>query len=408
MPVRPIEPPAQSEEGESKAPVTGAADTQLATELQKIAKLARSGDDTAAHLALEMMMDGLKGNRPLPEPKRFADITEDDQREPPILIQGMLYQGGKLLISAPSKARKTWLLIDLCLSLSSGMEWLGIGTSKTRVLFLDCELMQFDTWKRIKAVADARSIWDSSGLDVWSLRGHRLSLERLRPHILKHCRENEIGAIAMDPLYRVMEGADENSNGEIADFLCGIEEIAHEAGASVLLSHHFAKGNSAGKNSIDRMSGAGTFARDPDCLISLTEAEASTEDAPAFIFEPTVRSFKPMKPFALVWEFPIWKADRSMSTKLKDGAGRPKEGDDPTDLVRLLEEHGELQTKEFEQLARDEKGIPSRRFFDALKQIKKRLDLNERKEGKRVFYSILPDEKEKKGLEVIEPPCLRV
>jgi RecA-family ATPase len=356
--------------------------------LRQLAATLEGNDSLNTVRLVEMLAEELKGAEPLPEPQLLADVTEEDLKPPPVLIHGALYQGGKLLLSGASKARKTWLLMDLVLALASGGDWLGMRTNRTRVLLIDCELLPFEPKKRLKLIADARNVWDHSGIFLQTLRGRRLTLEKLKASILLFCKKHEIGAIAIDPLYRVMEGRDENANGEIADFLCGIEEIAHEAGAAVLLSHHFAKGNAAGKNSIDRMSGAGTFARDPDCLVSLTEAEASTEDTPAHIVEFSIRSFKPIKPFGIRWEFPLFNRDDDMSTKLKDARGRPKEGDDAGDLVRLLKEHLELQATEFKQLANEEFGITRTRFHDALKQIKERPDLRTRTEGKKKFYSL--------------------
>ena len=122
-------------------------------------------------------------------------------------------------------------------------------------------------------ICEARNYWDHEGLHVWNLRGKRVSFELLKDQMSEYCAEHGIGMIALDPYYRLGEGRDENDNGAIADFLIGLGEIADQLNAAVVMTHHFAKGNAAMKNSIDRMSGAGSFARDPDVLVSLTEHE---------------------------------------------------------------------------------------------------------------------------------------
>jgi RecA-family ATPase len=39
---------------------------------------------------------------------------------PPEIIEGVLHQGSKAVLGSNSKARKTWILLDLALSVASG------------------------------------------------------------------------------------------------------------------------------------------------------------------------------------------------------------------------------------------------------------------------------------------------
>ena len=324
----------------------------------------------------------------MPEIVSFEDVTEEDMVLPPEILHGCLYQGGKVLIAAPSKARKTFILISLCLSIANGIEWLGFGTTRSNVLIIDLELMQPEAYKRVHLIASKLGISDYSGVDVWSLRGHLLTLDRLKSKIMAHCKKNNIGFIAIDPYYRLGEGCDENANGEIAKFLAQLEEIAHETGAAIALTHHFAKGNSSVKNSIDRMSGAGTFARDPDALLSLTEQENSKSEVPIFVAEFTVRSFKPIPAFAMRWEHPIWIRDDRLGTALKGAPGRPKSAGSVEDLLSLLEYGSELRTKDFKQMAKAECWISENKFHALLKELKVSGFVDIRKDGREMLYSL--------------------
>jgi RecA-family ATPase len=49
-----------------------------------------------------------------------------------------------------------------------------------------------------------------------------------------------------------------------------LEALARRTGAAIVVAHHFAKGDSTAKSAIDRMSGAGAWARDPDSLVVMT------------------------------------------------------------------------------------------------------------------------------------------
>lgn len=66
---------------------------------------------------------------------------------------------------------------------------------------------------------------------------------------------------------------DENSADQMAHFTNQFDKIATELGCSVIYCHHHSKGTQGGKKSMDRASGSGVFARDPDALIDLVELE---------------------------------------------------------------------------------------------------------------------------------------
>ena len=59
----------------------------------------------------------------------------------------------------------------------------------------------------------------------------------------------------------------------MAHFTNQFDKIATELGCSVIYCHHHSKGTQGGKKSMDRASGSGVFARDPDALIDLVELE---------------------------------------------------------------------------------------------------------------------------------------
>jgi len=388
MPVKKEPPPRESPPQKKEASESRPA-PEWSSIFKRIQDLALN-DPVEAAYELEKLSNKLRCDEPssLPEIVAYRDISEEDKTPPTEILHGCLYQGGKILIAAASKARKTWVLLDLMLSVANGRDWLGIQTTQKNTLFLDLELMKFETATRLDQIRAARGIESPDGVHVWNLRGHALTLARLKPTILDYCKEHDIGLIAFDPYYRLGEGCDENANGEIAKFLALLEAIAHETGAAVALTHHFAKGNSGVKNSIDRMSGAGTFARDPDALLSLTEQENSKPEAPIFVAEFTVRSFKPLPSFAISWECPIWSRDDRLGTGLKGAPGRPKSAGSAEDIVSLLEYESELRTKEWRKAAMDEYGVDRNKFYGLLKELKTAGFIDERVDGRAKFYTL--------------------
>jgi RecA-family ATPase len=59
----------------------------------------------------------------------------------------------------------------------------------------------------------------------------------------------------------------------MAHFTNQFDKICTDLGSSVIYCHHHSKGSQGGKKSMDRASGSGVFARDPDALIDLVELD---------------------------------------------------------------------------------------------------------------------------------------
>lgn len=229
-----------------------------------------------------------------------ATFTASPMPEPTQVIQGVLHAGSKAVYGGPSKAFKSWSLIDMCLAVSTGGDWLGFPTSRGRVLYVNFELQPFALHRRLHAIAKARGCNIPGNLELWNLRGYGCPLTRLLPDLLKRIEGEGYSLIVPDPIYKTLEGRNENDAGDIGA-LCGeLESVAVKTGAAVAFGAHFAKGNASGKESIDRVSGSGVWARDPDAIITATPHETDS----AFTVEMTLRNFPPPEPFVIRWEYP--------------------------------------------------------------------------------------------------------
>lgn len=102
------------------------------------------------------------------------------------------------------------------------------------------------------------------------------------------------------------------------------EGIAHDTGAAVLVPAHFAKGNASDKEAMDRISGSGVFARDPDSILTLTRHE--TEGA--FTFEAILRTFPPASPVVVQWSHPVFRIAEDLDPARLKRVGRGKKYDD--------------------------------------------------------------------------------
>ena len=63
----------------------------------------------------------------------------------------------------------------------------------------------------------------------------------------------------------------------MAHFCNQFDRVCSELGAAVIYCHHHSKGVQGAKRSMDRASGSGVFARDPDAMIDLIELELNKD-----------------------------------------------------------------------------------------------------------------------------------
>jgi len=244
--------------------------------------------------------------------------------EPPQIVKGLLHQGCKMIIGGTSKGRKTFGLLDLAISVATGTKWWGYETQKSRVLYLNFELPEFAFAQRVEWIARHKGVdlAKDDNLHVMTLRGMIKPIEELAQEIIEFLRHQPpYGLIIIDPLYKALGDRDENKVGDVMQILNQIERIAAETGAAVAFGHHYAKGNSAMKESIDRMGGSGAFARDPDVILTMTpHAEQD-----CFTIEPTLRCLPSPGDFVVRWDAPVFGRDAKLDPedlKLPRKAGK--------------------------------------------------------------------------------------
>tara|TARA_R100000951_G_scaffold105501_1_gene99331 strand:- start:43 stop:1218 length:1176 start_codon:yes stop_codon:yes gene_type:complete len=258
---------------------------------------------------------------PLPPPKFLSlsfMITMDKDRStlPNQIIEGVLYKGSKMIISGSSKAGKTLSLLHLGLAVANGEPWLGHNTHKegSKVIYLDFELKPRMAAKRIAEMVRVNPGYDEKNDNFLycGLRGQSRTLEDLVYHI-EDLEDHQPDLVIVDPFYKLATGADENDAGAIGEIVNRMEKFSERLDCSFVYAHHFSKGNKSDTDHIDRASGSGVFARDPDAILTLTPHEEENH----LVLEATLRDF-PTPPTQVVefsWPNFIHKPD--MEPKLR-------------------------------------------------------------------------------------------
>jgi len=213
-------------------------------------------------------------NDDLPEPEALDSVWDNMPELSPPLIDHVLRQGHKMLIAGPSKAGKSFLQIEMCIAIAEGRKWLSWQCAQGRVMYVNLELDRPSCLHRFKDVYTAMGIpvKNLQNIDIWNLRGNSIPMDKLAPKLIRRAAKKDYIAIVIDPIYKVITG-DENSADQMANFCNQFDKVCNELGCAVIYCHHHSKGSQGSKKSMDRASGSGVFARDPDALLDLIELE---------------------------------------------------------------------------------------------------------------------------------------
>ena len=274
------------------------------------------------------------------------------------LIPGVLRVGHKMLIAGPSKAGKSFLLINLCISIAEGIEWLGMQCKQGRVLYVNLELDGDSCFHRFREIYRKLGIEPRhlDCLQIWNLRGHAVPMNRLAPLLIQRFREQHYEAVIIDPIYKVITG-DENNATEMSQFCAYFDKVATDLGVAVIYCHHHSKG-AVGKyaNAADRSSGSGVFARDPDAILDLSQIKTdgleekykehyadACDELTAWELSGTLREFPPMQYKRLWFDYPIHRIDEcnylASATYTDSGTGGVgKDQKDKTDWYAIAED----------------------------------------------------------------------
>lgn len=213
-------------------------------------------------------------NDELPDPDNLSSVWDNLPELAPPLIDGVLRQGHKMLVAGPSKAGKSYMLIELCCAIAEGKKWLSWQCAQGKVMYVNLELDRASCLHRFRDIYQALG-WQPNSLnniDIWNLRGRSIPMDKLAPKLIRRAIKKNYIAIIIDPIYKIITG-DENSADQMAAFCNQFDKVCTELGAAVIYCHHHSKGAQGGKRSMDRASGSGVFARDPDALLDVIELE---------------------------------------------------------------------------------------------------------------------------------------
>ena len=179
----------------------------------------------------------------VPFPTAFARDLESAQPDHHWLIDGLWAQGAIGIIGGPPKCAKTWLGLDMAVSIASGTPALGHFAVDRRgrslIYLAEDALPQVRT--RIEALCLHRRI-DIRALDLLAITVPvlRLDLAEHRDRLAKTLDATRPQLLLLDPLIR-LHRRDENSAADMSELLSYLRELQRTFDLAIVLVHHASK-----------------------------------------------------------------------------------------------------------------------------------------------------------------------
>lgn len=242
----------------------------------------------------------------------FRDAWEGAFKPRPMrecIIEGLLRRGEVGNVIASTKTGKSWFALMLLICIATGRDWLGRRVARGNVLLIDNELHEETIENRVSTVRDRMNIRHDTPRDRFeylACRGDWVSLHRLIQEIPKQYSPGFLNLIVIDAKYRLfVDGLEENSNDDQTAFHNLVDKLAKEMNCPILLIHHATKGDQSSKSVTDVGSGGGSQARAVDLHMTIRPHEQPG----LAVLDAAVRSFAPVKPVTLRWNWPTWSVD---------------------------------------------------------------------------------------------------
>lgn len=190
-----------------------------------------------------------------PTRPRLVFLTADQvmNTEPPgYIVDGVMPPGVIVLVAPPANA-KSFLALDLAISVASDTPWHGREVDGGYVMLVNAE--GFGTFgQRIDAAISALPPEKQRlALSRLLITGDAPAIHRQDDPavIIERARELEEPPklIVLDTLARCMPGGDENAAQDMGSFIAGVDKIRDALGCAVLILHHTIKDGSTERGS---------------------------------------------------------------------------------------------------------------------------------------------------------------
>lgn len=191
---------------------------------------------------------------------RFISLEELESLPPPVwLVEGLFTVGGIGAIYGPPESFKSFLALDVALSIAANLPWNGREVSGGGVLYIAGEGAQ-GLGKRARAWRQRRGV-EATKLPFQLMRDEiNLASENVgdvRAFIDAVVRQiGPLKLIVIDTLNQTAAGADENAAKDMSRYITSMKRLRDATGAAVVVVHHSGKNPALGMRGSTAILGA--------------------------------------------------------------------------------------------------------------------------------------------------------
>ena len=223
---------------------------------------------------------------------RIGDIVAEEEK-PRWLIDSLWGASSVGVIGGAPKCCKTWLALDMALSVATGTSCLkqySVADGGPVLVYLAEDALT-TVKERVEKMARHRELeLETIPIHVITAPVLRLDREPHRTQLLETARQLKPRLILLDPLVR-LHGIDENHAGEVAQLLAYFRSLQRQLDVSVVLVHHTRK--NAGAAAGQGLRGSGDIhafgdsnlylRRNGERLILASEHRAAPAGSPVYL-----------------------------------------------------------------------------------------------------------------------------
>src|SRR5262252_4024859 len=234
-------------------------------------------------------------------PEVIGDLVLDEEF---FYLPGLLSPGDKAILGGPPKSYKTWVLLDLCRSLSTCTPFMGrdvwTPTSPVNILLIQ-EEGSLRSWARRLFRLQILDTSFNKHFYTWHRQGFRFTDEAAVSSLIAYMKRREIEVVAFDPLQRMIPGVNENDNTEMAVIWDQVMRMQKAIPTlACVICHHMRKDTE--KFALESLRGASRHAGEIDLGIFVEKhpleqkrfrcridgRDVATEMAPGEVFEGSI------------------------------------------------------------------------------------------------------------------------
>lgn len=221
----------------------------------------------------------------IPEGADLATSLSDLLRNPPAapeaVVEGLIFAGTGCIIAGPPGIGKTWISLDLALSVASGQPFLDrFKTTQGPVLIIDEEGHAYGNYSRFSMLVNGKDLRvPISDIDLRLAigKGIRLDTDTGISTVRRLVERYRPSLVIADALVR-FHGSDENSSSDMARFFAISKTLMANYGCAVCFVHHTRKPAITDVGDVaDLMRGSGEIRAWPDTIMVVRRGSDATE-----------------------------------------------------------------------------------------------------------------------------------